>query len=201
MRYAQPEEYHHCMDSVLLAEFVAQQLRGTPITPHFQALDLCAGCGVVGFELASHLPSIKNFHFVEVQSIFEAYFEKNKQLTGNKNFRFLNQNYETMLLDPGNQYDLIISNPPYFSMDEGKLSGQPIQDRARFFLDSTFEGLLKTVVHLLKPDGEAFLLVKSGEKHGRDVLRTIQLTLMGTAKASIATDIRGTCVLNLKKSE
>lgn len=188
------------MDSVLLAEFVAREIGDIAITPEFQALDLCAGCGVVGFELASHVPALKKFDFIEVQPIFEAYFQKNKQLTGKSDFRFLNYNYETMLLSEGEKYDLIISNPPYFSKEEGKLSGHPIQDRARFFLDSTFEGLLKTVVHLLRPNGQAYLLVKSGEKHGRDLLRVVQLTLMGGAVATIATDIRGTCVLRLEKT-
>ena len=197
-QYAQPEEYKHCLDSILLAEFVATQIQ--KITREFTALDLCAGCGVVGLELAHHKPEIENFDFNEVQAIFAPYFEKNLELTGKTNFRFLNCNYEAMIESHKSAYDLIVSNPPYFEKAEGKLSGNVVQDRARFFLDSSFAKLIASAVQMLKPQGKAFLLVKSGEAHGRDVLRFVQLSLLGSAKATILADIRGTYVLCLEKS-
>lgn len=198
-QYAQPSEYHFCQDSILLAEFVARQIKNENVFEGFRALDLCAGCGVIGFELAYHLPNVQHVDFVEVQSLFEPYFQSNKEITGKRQFRFLNQNYESLLNESGGQYDLIVANPPYFSKNNGKLSGKPVQDRARFFLDSSFEKLLEAVVYLLKAKGTAFVLAKADDGTGRDLLRSTQLTLLGQAKVSIAADIRGTKVLRLQR--
>ena len=197
--YLQPDEYHFCQDSILLAEFVASQISGE-VTDDYRALDICAGCGVVGLEIAHRVPGIKKFDFIEIQPEFEHYFNANRLFVGREQFRFLNINYSTLLDSASHsQYDLIVANPPYFVRGEGKLSNSSLRDRCRFFLDSDFGTLLKGIANALKAGGRVYILVKSGDKHGRDVLRSAQLVLLGELRATIVADIRGTFVMKLEK--
>src|ERR1700743_1312527 len=86
--YSQPEEYHFSIDSIEMPWEIAQALKGRlhegELTPEqiksWRALDLCAGTGVLGFELNFHLPEIRHIDFVEVQEIYQTHFEHNKKL-------------------------------------------------------------------------------------------------------------------------
>ncbi len=201
-RYAQPEAYHFCQDSILFPLFVATRVRSAGASPA-SALDLCAGCGVIGFELAHHLSSVATCDFVEIQDVFRPYFERNLEITGRSanDFRFLQTNYVTLLTpEYADRYDVIVANPPYFFPNEGKLSPSEVKNRCRFFLDSDLQTLLRVILHALKLKGEAYLLAKPGEKHGRDSIGEISsfVAELG-ATCEIVADIRGTYALLLTK--
>ena len=68
--YKQPAQYRFSLDSIHLAKFVATQLKSHSNLGTIRVLDLCAGCGVVGFELSWHLPAIRQIDFIEVQDIY-----------------------------------------------------------------------------------------------------------------------------------
>lgn len=202
--YSQPAEYHFCQDSVLFPKFIAQYLRAYPVTEEFRVLDVCAGCGVIGFELAHYDPRLKKIDFLELQEPFREHFNANLQITEKspEDFRFIQANFsELKKPEFANRYDLIVGNPPYFFPGEGRLSPSDFQNRCRFFLDGDLRTLLEGVLNGLKPNtGVAFLLVKSGEKHGRRSLRDLTLWLAGRGTVQIATEIRGTSVLKISKS-
>lgn len=193
--YSQPTDYHFCQDSVLFPKLVAERAR---IHAQTRVLDLCAGCGVIGFELSHHLPALASIDFLEVQEAFLPHVEENAKITG-KSARFLHMNY-SRLLDPefAGRYDLIVSNPPYFHPGDGKPSPVEINNRARFFLDADFRCLIRAVEHALVPGGEAYILVKPGTPHGRDSLAEIRSTLGPATSATVIADIRGTSVVLLK---
>ena len=202
LNYSQPDDYHFCQDSVLFSKFVAASLRGVEIGPEFQALDVCAGCGVLGLELAHYLPQIENFDFLEIQSVFRPYFFENlvRARRSPEKYRFIEANYADRLVASTSigGYDLIIANPPYFEAAEGRLSPSQVKNRCRFFLDSDLKTLVRGVARALKPGGQAFLLMKSGEKHGRKLRRDLQLWLAGSATAEIIANIRGTQVVLIR---
>jgi tRNA1Val (adenine37-N6)-methyltransferase len=217
MNYSQPDDYHFCQDSVLFPKFVAEQLRGrskigSAEGAEFRALDVCAGCGVLGLELSHYLPLIENFDFLEIQSVFRPHFHENLTRAGRsaEKYRFIEANYAGFLdtvrfqssadspsTAPATRYDLIIANPPYFEAEEGHLSPSPVKNRCRFFLDSDLKTLVQGIGHALKPGGQAFLLMKSGEKHGRRLDRDLQLWLAGSASVEIVGEIRGTSVVRI----
>lgn len=203
--YHQPDDYHFCQDSVLFPRLVADALQTVEISPEYRVLDVCAGCGVLGLELAFHEPRLTQIDFLEIQEEFREYFERNR-LTAQRedSFRFLAANYE-ILLEPSQagQYDLIIANPPYFFANEGRQAPAQseksrLQNRCRFFIDSDLPKLLLGCANALKPNGQAFLLMKSGKTHGRNALREASLTLAGIAAVTLAGNIRGTEVLHLR---
>jgi tRNA1(Val) A37 N6-methylase TrmN6 len=201
--YFQPSEYRFSLDSVFLAQLVAKKYENHPQLSELSILDLCSGCGVIGLELAIHLNTIRNIDFLEVQEIYQTYFEKN--LTGIKgdafdiNFKLIQNNYETFNLDDSKRYDIIVSNPPYFFKEEGLLSPSEFKNRCRFFLDSNFKELITCILRSLKVGGEAFVLLRPGVHHGRDLFNELKSLIGDDASADIFGEVRGTNVVRIIK--
>ena len=203
--YFQPEEYHFSLDSVFLAQKVAKIIQENTLH-EMKVLDLCSGCGVIGLELSLHTPKELTIDFLEVQEIYESFFHKNVELVYpqmNKSidqYRFIKNNYET-LLEPRfeNLYDLIICNPPYFFKGEGLLSPSEFKNRCRFFLDSDFKTLIKAILAALKPNCNAYILVRPGDNHGRNPIEEITHLLDVFATAQVIDNIRGTNIVEIRK--
>ncbi len=200
--YSQPEEYRFSIDSIEMPWEVAQYLKQVPAEKlkQWNVLDLCAGCGVLGFELNFHVQELSKIDFVEVQDVYKSHFEKNCELVHRENseFRFLNLNYEKILLPEfEKRYQLILCNPPYFFPEQGKLSPSEFKNRCRFFIDSSFEKLIETIDFCLAMEGEAFILLREQEDHSRDMLGELRQLLKGKMKCENFAMIRGTFLLKL----
>ncbi len=204
--YFQPEEYHFSLDSVFLAQKVANLIKMS-FKEEMKTLDLCAGCGIIGLELLLHSQKDLSIDFLEVQEVYHSYFLKNVEMIfpnskiSLEKYRFLNQNYETLLSKEfENSYDLIVCNPPYFFKGEGLLSPSEFKNRCRFFLDSDFKTLIKAIIYSLRPSSSAYILVRSGIHHGRDPIAEINAVLVKEGQAKIIDNIRGTDIIEIKKS-
>ncbi len=206
--YQQPAEYAFCQDSVLAPLAIANDLEaywqatGAADFSNYRALDVCAGCGVMGLELTHALPQLEQFDFLEIQSAFREPFAANAQMVQASRSaafvsRWLEQSYASLQSgELRNRYDLIVCNPPYFDLGEGTLPPNPVKQRARFFVDDTFESLLKSLRAALKPEGRAYVLMKSGKKHGRDAF-TLARSLLSDCEIQIVADIRGTGLVRI----
>lgn len=200
--YFQPEEYHYSLDSVLLAHTVAKNYEAHPHLDELRVLDLCAGCGVVGLEFFCHLKNIKYIDFLEVQETYSPYFIKNVQLINPEatNFNFLLLNYKNIVAEEfKDKYDLIISNPPYFFKGEGILSPSEFKNRCRFFMDANLDELIKAILFTLKPNGKAYILVRPGTHHGRNIENDIANLVGEKGHSKIVDNIRGTDLLCITK--
>lgn len=200
--YSQPEDYRFSLDSVFLAQKVAQKLGDRPVMADLQVLDLCAGCGVIGLELNFHQKALKKIDFLEVQEIYKSHFDHNVKQAENEEseFNFLQMNYSDLLhADFSKKYDVIVSNPPYFFLGEGLLSPNEFKNRCRFFIDSDFAHLIKSILHTLKPDGRAYVLARPGSHHGRNLFDEIKDLCQGLALVEILDEVRGTHIVELTK--
>ena len=201
--YKQPDEYHFSLDSIQLAKFVATQLKTHTDLGSLRVLDLCAGCGVIGFELSWHLQAIRHIDFIEVQDIYTEYFHQNIATVNRPElqFRWHLLNYD-QLNDKKweGKFDLTISNPPYFQLGHGVLSPSQFKNRCRFYLDSSFESYIRALENSLANNGKAYFLLRSLKNHGLDLFSDIQKILQNTSvTAKIISHIRGSDIILLEK--
>lgn len=201
--YSQPEDYRFSLDSVFLAQKVAESLKSEPHPESLQVLDLCSGCGVVGLELHFHLKALRKIDFLEVQEIYRPHFDFNIEQARmpESEFNFLHMNYADLIdTKYREKYDVIVSNPPYFFLGEGLLSpNNDFKNRCRFFIDSDFHNLIQATLFALKPKGRAFVLARPGSHHGRDLLEEIKRLSVGLARVQVMDEVRGTNIIELIK--
>lgn len=172
--YSQPEDYRFSHDSVFLARRVFEDIQKSNTKLPRRLLDLCAGCGIIGLDLLLHmerenmvLPEAADF--AEVQTVYLEHWKRNvaelgallKKLPA---FDYLTINYRD--LQAADLYDLIVCNPPYFRMGQGRLSPSDFKNRCRFFMDAGFPELLKSLTRNLSPDGAAYVLLRPLDQHG-----------------------------------
>lgn len=196
--YSQPEEYRFSQDSVFLARMVFELFQND--LSEMRGLDLCSGCGVIGLEFLFHSKTAKKkmptrFDFLEVQEIYKSHFETNLLSYGANlpPVSFLNENYEVLKTEVyKNTYDLILSNPPYFRPGQGILSPSEFKNRCRFFIDSDFKNFIEAIDNALKPNGEAYILLKDLSVHGISPLDEARHVLETRRSINIVADIRGT---------
>lgn len=202
-QYTQPDEYHFSLDSIHFAEFLAQHLQGRSDLHKLRILDLCAGCGVIGMELSWYLRELRQIDFIEVQEIYAEFFHQNVAIINRPELqlRWHALNYDALIKPEwAKKFDLIISNPPYFQVNQGMLSPSQFKNRCRFFLDSSFANFIHAITNSLARGGEAYFLMRPLQHHGSDLFADIQEFLQGTSvTASILTNIRGNDVVFLKK--
>jgi tRNA1Val (adenine37-N6)-methyltransferase len=202
--YSQPNGYNFSHDSVFLARAVFEWCLHEGFRTE-KALDLCAGCGIVGLDFLFHArkenqPLPRSFDFVEVQNNYRQHFDLNVQRLGEipTRLEFISRNYED-LKDREGLYDLILCNPPYFRPDQGTLSPSEFKNRCRFFIDSDFPHLLSALTTPLSEQGSAFVLLRDLGDHGWNTLIEAQEILGSDFTLERIGDIRGTDLVQIQK--
>lgn len=149
--YHQPVFYRFNQDSLLL---VNEILAAKPEAHNI--LDIGAGSGVIGIELA-HKLGIRNVHFLELQTEWKSTLEKNITdfLPGKETEIFWQSVAEW---NPAIKYDLIVSNPPYFLPGNGQLSPDPVRAKCRSFLEDDWKIFGEKAFKALAPKGSAWFV-------------------------------------------
>lgn len=209
--YSQPEDYRFSHDSVFMARRVYEDLIAQNSQPK-TALDLCAGCGIIGLDLLFHLKTdakkIESFDFMEAQNEYESFFQNNCQALKNEipelktQLNFLNFNYELALKEVRfkESYDLIVCNPPYFLPTQGKLSDNQFKNRCRFFIDSNLKSLVQFIEYSLAPKASAYLIFHDLKDHKINLLQEIQSFINPNIQIDILPKIRKSEFLRLTKT-
>jgi len=205
--YSQPDEYHFSHDSVFLARQIFEDLNSLDLSKA-RALDICSGSGIVGLDFLFHrrkenqsLPL--HFDFLEIQESYREHFLENQKRFGpiSTEMHFLNRNYDDLMNeDFQNRYDLIVCNPPYFFVGQGKLSPSEFKNRCRFFMDSTLKNLLWGMASSLKLNSSSYLLLRDLPEYRWNVMEEIEKICADRMKISLLGDIRGQHFLKLTKT-
>src|SRR5512143_993709 len=140
--------YRFSVDSVLLADFAAPLCRGS-------VLDLGTGSGIVLLLLARLCPGLSRGVGVELQpELFEC-ARANIEANG------LSGRIEAVLGDfrgkvpgaPAGSFDLVVSNPPYRPVGEGRRNPDAQKEIARHEVTCTMAGLFRAAARFLSPGG------------------------------------------------
>lgn len=179
--YKQPDFYRFNSDSLILVQWIIDRgLFGKSI------LDLGAGCGVIGIELAIHLKPIQ-LTSLELQNDFLPYLKMNSELlVPGLNHRIFSCSFAEW--KPDTKYDLIVSNPPYYLPDSGQPSSDVRRGIARTFSIDGWPSLLECIERSLSLEGKAFIVLKN-EKKTLELIRRVLLKSELQLKEEVISDL------------
>jgi tRNA1(Val) A37 N6-methylase TrmN6 len=201
--YSQPLEHRYSIDSIELCWKLGRILNQRAERSPLVALDLCAGCGVIGFEIAHWCKRIDSVQFIEIQPEYVEHFQENLKVTGRSADKFTlhTENYANVFALPNlsSAFDLILCNPPYFRPESGTTGKSTFKNRCHYFLDSDFEHLCRAIVYCLRPRGEAYVLLKDLSAQGIDPFKELQTYIQGQAQAIQVGRVRGVDVVGISK--
>lgn len=152
--YLQPDFYRFNEDSIKLVKWIqATKFRPTRI------LDLGAGCGIIGIELALALMP-NELTLLEVQKEFLPYVQENckKKLPSTITHSIILKSFQE--LTTTKKFDLIVCNPPYYLPGKGELAKNKNRAIARSFLIDSWPILLMKMSEVLDNNGRIFIILK-----------------------------------------
>lgn len=144
--------YTFTSDSIALAHAVKEERINS-------CVDLCAGSGVVGLELAG-VKFVEKLYLVELQPELIEACRKSVELSPLKTeIKVLNMDVKDTpeLIEP-NSVDVVITNPPYFKVGSGELPANESRAMARHELKLSLAELIETASKLLKPNGKFYMI-------------------------------------------
>ena len=153
--YKQPDFYHFSEDSILFTKKVSTLFK----TAHSNVLEICAGCGIIGSEL-SNLIEINKMTFIELQSEFEESLDSNlKNFCKAKSAKYIIGNF--LDLNISETFDMIVFNPPFFELKEGRLPPDSRKQHCHFIKQMDFDLMLNKAFDLLNSSGIIYLLMRA----------------------------------------
>lgn len=124
-----------------------------------QVLDIGSGTGLLSLMMAQRLPNAQ-IQSVEIEAAAAAEAADNFSASPWSG-RLSMMNADIRTLQPVKPFDLIISNPPFFS--NSLLGETESRNKARHGLSLSFENLFEAIEKHLSPDGYASILLPTTE--------------------------------------
>lgn len=154
MDYLQPKFYRFNEDSLWLADKVIEE--------HGQEskslVDVGCGCGVIGVELANRLPKLRKLTLLEPQKDFLSSIESNLSLLEHRPEVEI---FNGFIGDYRGEFDLVVSNPPYFEHGYVRQSRDENRRRCRSFGSSeNIVSFAQKLGELLGGEGAGYMLVR-----------------------------------------
>lgn len=152
MDYKQPKFYQFNEDSFLLIAEVIKDCKH----PIKSLLDVGAGCGVIGIELAIKL-NLERVVLLEKQKAFLESLEYNLNDYLDIKTEIIHKSIEETNMQ--DEFDLIVSNPPYFRAGHGRVS--PINEKqiSRTFTNQmNISKWIECCLSYLKSDGFLYII-------------------------------------------
>lgn len=153
-------------------ELLVELALGLQLPKNSDGLDLGTGTGAVVLALATERPDM-NFTAVDSQVGAVSLANKNCQNLGLSNVNIFQSDWFDSVQLTDNQFDLVVSNPPYISANDPHLQQGDVRYEPSTALVSGVDGLddLKKIISkapfYLKPDG--WLLLEHGFDQGQAI--------------------------------
>lgn len=175
--YFQPEFYRFNEDSLLLVDWIKRHHQG----PYSSILDLGAGSGILGIELANFYQPMM-VDFLEIQNDFIFYLEKNIDHILNKKTQARVHLNSFARWRSDETWDIIAVNPPYYLKGHGELSKDPRRAIARSFIQDDWRDLLTLIACSLSPKGICYIVIKEDPKIYNELIKHLDQTQLGIKK-------------------
>lgn len=180
------------LDSILLADFVKVKFTDKKM------LDLCTGNAPIPIILSN---KIKDISAIEIQDKIYLLAQESLKINNIKNVKLINDNVKNWSnYFPGNNFDIITCNPPYFKYDNNSIiNDNMIKSIARHEIKITLEEIIEIASKLLKSKGR-FYLVHRAERL-IEIINLLQKYNFGIKKLEFAyNDIDSNCSIVLIES-
>ena len=142
--------YRFSLDAVLLARF-------PEVKAGYKIIDLGTGSGVIPLLLTTREDKVF-IQGVEIQPRLAKLAKDNVEINNRQaTIKILEQDINSLSSEWNGQWDLVVSNPPYFKAKAGKIS-QGERAIARHELKCTLEDIIRLAARLLKPKGHLALV-------------------------------------------
>ncbi len=141
--------FRFSIDAVILAEFFRGRKPG-------KLLEIGTGTGIISI-LLSQNKEITDITAVEIQSEMAELAGRNI-VRNNLSERIEVIHGDVKNIKNGNQYDYIITNPPYMPVDGKKINNHDNKALSRHEINLTLKELVKNSKRLLKPRGQFFMV-------------------------------------------
>ena len=149
--YQNPDYFKFSLDSILLSEF-------TKIHKKDKIIDLCTGNAPVPLILSTKYDN--EIYGVEIQEELFNYAKESVEYNKKNQIKLINDNIKNLKnYFPGNNFDIITCNPPYFRYNEtGYLNLEPKKALARHELTMNIDDLCEIMNYLLKNNGTIYMV-------------------------------------------
>lgn len=151
------DSYRFSVDSILLLNFIR-------LKNYENIIDLGTGSGIIPLLLFGKKKGL-SIYGVEIQKdladMARRSVELNKLQNGitiiQEDFRNLKNNFKNQ------QFDVVVSNPPYISMGQGKINPSINKAIARHEIKGELEDMISVSNYLLKNKGRIYLIYRSAK--------------------------------------
>lgn len=151
------EGYRFTIDPILLAAFTEPGY-GNKI------LDLGTGGGILPFLLQKNNKE-KNLEItgIDIQKEYIDMALRSREINKTKNIEFLEIDIKMIPENFKSSFDIVITNPPFFKKEEGKINNKPDIAMARHELEVDFLKIIKAGAYSLNPKGR-FVFIQRSER-------------------------------------
>ena len=146
-------------ESIALADFC--RVKGSDLVA-----ELGSGCGIISLMIAAR-DRPKKILAIEIQQSIHEIAVKNVEANNlGKIVSPINGDYRELAAKYEAKFDVVLSNPPFFRIQAGRLSSNAERAQARHELNGTVEDLLVAAKRLLAPNGRFLLVFSENRREG-----------------------------------
>ncbi len=145
--------YRFSIDSILLAHFAES------LSSKWRVLDLCCGCGVIGFILAYRYPRVQVTGLELQQQLAELAIENSRENVFADRYTLLQGDachIEQVILPES--FDAVFCNPPYRKIQTGRVNFAEEAMIARHEWSGTLNDFIKAAAFAVKNKGRLFFV-------------------------------------------
>jgi tRNA1Val (adenine37-N6)-methyltransferase len=159
--------YRFSLDAVVLAYFVTRLQADARFKKGIHYIDLGTGCGIVPVLLGKWKKDLKGYG-VEIQEPMADMARRNLQIHD------LQARMQILCMDlreipshiPGDSFDWVTTNPPYRSLNTGRVNPDPEKALARHEVAATRRDICGVMAYLLRKRGRAFWVYPASRAAG-----------------------------------